>query len=81
MLGESAEEVAGAVRAAAEAGVRMVARGSGAGFSGGADAVADSIVVSLERMPAVIEIGVAECLAAAQAGVVNDVLRATGTPP
>ncbi len=77
VLPESAEEVSDAVRAAAEAGVRVVARGSGTGLSGGANAVADSIVVSLERMTAVTEIDVAERFAVAQAGVINDVLRST----
>src|SRR3954449_2951583 len=56
VLAETAEEVAAAVRIAGETGTHVVARGSGTGLSGGANAVADCIVVSLERMTAVLEI-------------------------
>jgi glycolate oxidase len=53
----------------------VVARGAGTGLSGGANAMADSVVVSLERMDAVLEIDAEERIAVAQAGVVNDRLR------
>ncbi|WP_210506537.1 FAD-binding oxidoreductase [Naasia sp. SYSU D00057] len=77
VLAETVDDVAAVVRIAGESGLRVVARGSGTGLSGGANAVADCIVVSLERMTAVLEINEAERYVVAQAGVLNDVLRAT----
>ncbi len=47
---ESAEQVQGAVRWAAEHRVPVVPRGAGTGLSGGSSAVDGGIVVSLERM-------------------------------
>ncbi|WP_246852782.1 FAD-binding oxidoreductase [Naasia sp. SYSU D00948] len=76
VLPESVAEVAAAVRAAAAAGVHVVPRGAGTGLSGGANAVAGCIVLSLERMTAVLEIDEAERFVVAQAGVLNDALRA-----
>jgi glycolate oxidase len=77
VLAETPDEVAAAVRIAGESGLRVVARGSGTGLSGGANAVAGCIVVSLERMTAVLEINETERYAVAQPGVIGDVLRAT----
>lgn len=57
-------------------GVPVVARGAGTGLSGGANAVAGCVVLSLEAMDAVLEINPAEHLAVVQPGVVNDRLRA-----
>ena len=57
-------------------GVPVVPRGAGTGLSGGANAVAGSIVVSFERMTAVLRIDPVERLAVVQPGVVNDDLRA-----
>ncbi|BDI23117.1 FAD-binding oxidoreductase [Herbiconiux sp. L3-i23] len=73
---ETLEEVAAVVRRAAELGIRIVPRGAGTGLSGGANAVEDSIVLTLERMAAVLEVNTAERFVRAQAGVLNDALRA-----
>ncbi|MFB2586554.1 FAD-binding oxidoreductase [Herbiconiux liukaitaii] len=76
VLAESVEEVSAVVRIAAAHGVSIVPRGAGTGLSGGANATADSIVLSLERMTRVLEIDRAERFAVAEAGVLNDALRA-----
>ena len=76
ILVQSTEDVSSVVRIAAELGVRVVPRGAGTGLSGGANAVEDSIVVSLERMTRVLEINSDERYAVTQAGVINDDLRA-----
>jgi glycolate oxidase len=72
----STAEVAAVVAHCAAAGVPVVARGAGTGLSGGANAVAGSVVVSFEAMNQIIEIDEAERLARVQPGVVNDDLRA-----
>jgi glycolate oxidase len=73
---ESTTEVLETVRACRRHGVPVVARGAGTGLSGGANAVDGGIVLSLERMAAVLEIDPLERLAVVQPGVVNDDLRA-----
>jgi glycolate oxidase len=69
-------EVAGLVRACAEAGVPVVPRGAGTGLSGGANAVDGCVLVSFEEMNSILEINTREQLAVVQPGVVNDSLRA-----
>ncbi len=54
----------------------VVPRGAGTGLSGGANAVGGGVVVSFERMTAVLRIDPVERLAVVQPGVVNDDLRA-----
>jgi glycolate oxidase len=76
VLARSTEDVASAVRVASELGLTVVPRGAGTGLSGGANAVAGSIVVSLELMTDVLEINVDERYVVTQAGVINDNLRA-----
>jgi len=76
VLARSTEDVASVVRFARERGIRIVPRGRGTGLSGGANSIANCIVVSLELMDAVLEIDVDERLAVAQAGVINEALRA-----
>ena len=56
--------------------VPVVPRGAGTGLSGGANAVTGGVVVSFERMTAVLRIDPVERLAVVQPGVVNDDLRA-----
>ncbi|MFC9917023.1 FAD-binding oxidoreductase [Agromyces binzhouensis] len=75
VLAESVDDVAAAVRAAAASGLHVVARGAGTGLSGGANAMAGSIVVSLERMTRILEVDADERLVVAEAGVLNDDLR------
>jgi len=72
----SAAEVQAAVRAAARHGVPVVPRGAGSGLSGGANAVDGCLVVSLERMNAVVGVDPANLSATVQAGVVNAALGA-----
>ncbi|MGW9158506.1 FAD-binding oxidoreductase [Microbacterium sp. NPDC055665] len=70
------EEVQAVVRACLRHETAVVARGAGTGLSGGANALAGSVVISLERMNAVLEVDELERLAVVQPGVVNDDLRA-----
>ncbi|MEU2348048.1 FAD-linked oxidase C-terminal domain-containing protein [Modestobacter sp. NPDC049651] len=72
----SAEEVQAVVRACIEHRVPVVARGAGTGLSGGANAAAGCVVVSLEQMTAVLAVDELERYAVVQPGVVNDDLRA-----
>jgi glycolate oxidase len=75
VLAETTGDVSAVVRWAADAGLAVVARGAGTGLSGGANAVQDAIVVSLERMTRIIEVDAAERYVVAEAGVINDNLR------
>jgi glycolate oxidase len=74
---ESTAEVASVVRACAAHHVPVVTRGAGTGLSGGANAVDGCVVLSTERMRAIVEIDPGERLAVVQPGVVNDDLRTT----
>jgi glycolate oxidase len=70
------EEVQSVVRACLRHDTAVVARGAGTGLSGGANALAGCVVISLERMNAVLEVDELERLTVVQPGVVNDDLRA-----
>jgi len=72
----STEDVRALVELCIEHRVPIVPRGSGTGLSGGANALAGSVVLSLERMDRVLEINPQEKLAVVQPGVINDHLRA-----
>ena len=72
----TAEEVQAVVRACIEHRTPVVPRGAGTGLSGGANASAGCVVVSLEAMDAVLEVDALERFAVVQPGVVNDDLRA-----
>lgn len=72
----SAEDVQAVVRACIDHRNPVVTRGAGTGLSGGANAVADCVVVCLEAMTAIRKIDTLERHAVVQAGVVNDDLRA-----
>src|SRR6478735_2760503 len=71
----SVDEVSTAVRIAAAHGVPVVPRGAGTGLSGGANATAGCLVLSLERMTRILEVEPAERYAVVEAGVLNDDLR------
>jgi glycolate oxidase len=71
----TAEQVRDVVRLCLEHGTPVVARGAGTGLSGGANAVEGCVVVSLERMDAIVEVNTLERYAVVQPGVVNDDLR------
>ncbi|MGI5128736.1 FAD-binding oxidoreductase [Pseudonocardia sp. CA-107938] len=73
---ESTDEVAAVVRVCARHRVPVVPRGAGTGLSGGANAVAGCVVLTTEKMNAILEINGPERLAVVQPGVVNDTLRA-----
>ncbi|WP_433061126.1 FAD-binding oxidoreductase [Dactylosporangium sp. CS-033363] len=72
---QSAQEVQATVLACIATGTAIVPRGAGTGLSGGANAVAGCVVLSLEKMAAVVEVDPLERLAVVQPGVVNDALR------
>ncbi len=59
------------VRAAAMAGVPIVARGAGTGLSGGAVAVDGALTVVFTKMNAILEIDAANLTATVQPGVIN----------
>ncbi len=63
------DEVAAVVAAAAELGVPVTARGSGTGLSGASTPVEGGIVVSFERMAAILEIDTANQVAVVEPGV------------
>jgi glycolate oxidase len=75
VLAETTEDVAAVVALAAGRGIRVVARGAGTGLSGGANGIPNCIVVSLERMTAVLEVNVDERYVVAQPGIINNALR------
>lgn len=65
----STDEVAAVVRWASAAGVPLTARGSGTGLSGACLPRADGVVVSFERMGAIVEIDADDQVAVVQPGV------------
>ncbi len=65
----SAAEVAGVLRVATDRSVPVTARGSGTGLSGAAVPVPGGLVVSFERMAAILEIDVDNHVAVVQPGV------------
>lgn len=67
----SVAEVQTLVRLTAEYGIPVVPRGAGTGLSGGADATADHLVISTERLARILEISVDDELAVVEPGVLN----------
>ncbi|NKQ58103.1 FAD-binding protein [Amycolatopsis sp. K13G38] len=65
----TADEVAALLTAAAEHGVPVTARGSGTGLSGAARPREDGLLISFERMNAVLEVDVDNQVAVVQPGV------------
>jgi glycolate oxidase len=76
----SADEVAAIVRLACERGVPLTARGSGTGLSGGAVPVEGGVVVSFERMAAILEIDEENHVAVVEPGVTLAQLDAALAP-
>lgn len=72
----STEEVQAVVRACIAHRTPVVARGAGTGLSGGANATAGCVVISLDAMTAIKTIDELERYAVVEPGVVNDDLRA-----
>ncbi|TQO18791.1 glycolate oxidase [Rhodoglobus vestalii] len=75
VLARDIDDVVATVRFAVRAGVRVVPRGAGSGLSGGANSIANCIVLSMEMMTNVTEVNVEERYAVVEAGVINDDLR------
>jgi glycolate oxidase len=71
LLSRNATEISIALKYANENKIPVVTRGAGSGLSGGANASADSLVISLEKMNQIIEIDAANQIARVQAGVIN----------
>jgi glycolate oxidase len=71
LLARSTKEVSKALAFCAQHKIPVVTRGAGSGLSGGANADADSLVISLEKMNSIIEIDSANQWAKVQAGVIN----------
>ena len=71
LLARSTEEVSKALAFCSQHKIPVVTRGAGSGLSGGANADADSLVISLEKMNSIIEIDSANQWAKVQAGVIN----------
>jgi glycolate dehydrogenase FAD-linked subunit len=65
----TADEVAQLLKAASEGGVPVTARGSGSGLSGAAIPRADGLLISFERMNAVLEVDTTNQVAVVQPGV------------
>lgn len=71
VLPATAAEVQAAVKLAAELGVTVVPRGAGTGLSGGATAQPDQVVVSTEKLAAIIEVSPLDEVAVVEPGVIN----------
>ncbi|MCV7440801.1 FAD-binding oxidoreductase [Mycobacterium paraense] len=65
----TAEEVSQLLQAASEAKIPVTARGSGSGLSGAAIPCADGLLISFERMNAILEIDTTNQVAVVQPGV------------
>lgn len=76
VLAQTTDDVVLLMRWASDRGIRIVPRGAGTGLSGGANSIENCVVLSLERMNRVLDINTDERYAVAEAGVINDALRA-----
>jgi glycolate oxidase len=72
----STAEVAAVMRLASEANVPVTPRGAGTGLSGGALPVYGGIVLSIDRMKAILEIDEENLMCVTQPGVITGVLQA-----
>ena len=68
-------EVAAVVRACASAGVPMVVRGAGTGYTGGAVPVAGGVVISMERFTRIVEIDPLNLVAVVEPQVITGELQ------
>jgi glycolate oxidase len=75
VLAGSIDDVVAVVRFARREALRIIPRGAGTGLSGGANSIANSIVLSLELMTRVLELNVDERYVVTEAGVINNHLR------
>jgi glycolate oxidase len=65
------EQVSEVMRWASKHGVTVVPRGAGTGLAGGANAIDDCVILSLDRMTQIREIDPADQVAVVEAGVIN----------
>lgn len=72
---ETIADVQALVRACGAAGTAVVPRGAGTGVSGGAHAVRNCVVMSLERMDRILDLNPDDETAVVEPGVVNAVLN------
>ncbi|GAA3007806.1 glycolate oxidase [Actinokineospora diospyrosa] len=75
VLPRTTEQVQAVVRACAEHGVPIVARGAGSGLSGAANAIEGCVVLATTRMNAILEVDPDNRLAVVEPGVINLDLR------
>ncbi len=79
VLPASTEEVIGCVKIAREAGLPIVARGSGTGLSGGALPVPGCVLIGLSRMRKILQVDLENAFVRVQPGVINlDVSKQIG---
>ena len=71
VLPSSTEEVVACVKIAREAGLPIVARGSGTGLSGGALPVPGCVLIGLSRMRRILEVDFDDAFMRVQPGVIN----------
>jgi len=71
VLPTTTEEVVGCVKLAHEAGLPIVARGSGTGLSGGALPVPGCVLIGLSRMRKILEVDFDNAFMRVQPGVIN----------
>jgi glycolate oxidase len=71
LLAKNEAEISATVKFAFENSIPIIARGAGSGLSGGANATADSIVISLEKMNRILEIDATNLIARVEPGVIN----------
>ncbi|WP_285240277.1 FAD-binding oxidoreductase [Arthrobacter sp. G.S.26] len=76
----TAAQVQDVVRLAVELGLSVVPRGAGTGLSGGATATGEQVVVSTERMAAIVEISPLDEVAVVEPGLINADLNAALAP-
>lgn len=72
---ESVADVQLVARTCSEHGISIVPRGAGTGVSGGAHAIRDCIILSLERMDRILELNTDDETAVVEPGVVNAALN------
>ena len=80
VLPRTTEQVQGAVRAVARAGLPIVPRGAGTGLSGGAVALNDAVVIGTARMNRILEVDAENRRAVLQPGVINAELSVAVAP-
>lgn len=79
VLPATTEQVAECMKIAREAGINVVARGSGTGLSGGALPSPGCLLIGLSRMKSILEVDLDNCFARVQPGVINlDVSKRVG---